>query len=39
MEMIQDKGKEQVTARATNPKRAAAPELDQAFRTDRDLVF
>jgi hypothetical protein len=28
--------KEQATARAMNPKRAAVPELAQVFHTDRD---
>ena len=39
MEMIQGREKEQATARATNPKQAAVPELDQVFHTDRDPVF
>ena len=39
MKMIQGMEKEQATARATNPKPAAVPELDQVFHTDRDPVF
>ena len=39
MEMIQGREKEQATARATNPKQAAVPELDQVFHMDRDPVF
>jgi hypothetical protein len=33
---IQDREKEQATARAMSPKRAAALELAQVFHTDRD---
>ena len=39
MEMIQDREKEQATAKATNPKPAAVPEPDQVFHTDRDPAF
>ena len=39
MEMIQGTEKEQATAKATNPKPAAVPELDQVFHTDMDPVF
>jgi hypothetical protein len=38
-ETIQDTGKEQATARAMSPKQAAAPELAQAFHTERDPAF
>ena len=38
-EMIQDREKEQATARAMSPKQAAAPELAQVFHTDRDPAF
>jgi len=38
-EMIQDREKEQATAKAMSPKQAAAPELAQAFHTDRDPAF
>jgi hypothetical protein len=40
-EMIPDREKEQATARAMSPKRAAAaaPEPAQVFHTDRDPAF
>jgi len=39
MGMIQDREREQATARATNPKPAAVPESDQVFHRDRDPAF
>ena len=37
--MIQDREKEQATARGMSPNQAAAPEDPQVFHTDRDPGF
>ena len=37
--MIQDREKEQATARGMSPNQAAAPEGPQVFHTDRDPGF